>query len=74
MTPKGQSHAPRTELLEGVHYYLEAGRWVFTERFLLERGYCCSSGCRHCPYPGERECDTTSRFKEIDIGAEKIDN
>ena len=19
-------------------------------RFLLERGYCCESGCRHCPY------------------------
>jgi hypothetical protein len=23
---------------------------VFTEKFLRERGYCCESGCRHCPY------------------------
>ncbi len=23
---------------------------VFTASFLAERGYCCDSGCRHCPY------------------------
>ena len=23
---------------------------VFTELFLRERGYCCESGCRHCPW------------------------
>jgi hypothetical protein len=23
---------------------------VFTAAFLAERGYCCDSGCRHCPY------------------------
>ena len=23
---------------------------VFTAAFLAERGYCCESGCRHCPY------------------------
>jgi hypothetical protein len=23
---------------------------VFTAGFLAERGYCCQSGCRHCPY------------------------
>jgi hypothetical protein len=37
-------------LVEGVHYYIEHGRWVFTARFLRERGYCCKNGCRHCPY------------------------
>jgi hypothetical protein len=26
------------------------GHTVFTARFLAERGYCCDSGCRHCPY------------------------
>ena len=24
--------------------------YSFTEKFLLKRGYCCESGCRHCPY------------------------
>ena len=36
---------------EGRDYYLdENGYVVFTEDFLLRRGYCCGNGCRHCPY------------------------
>jgi hypothetical protein len=31
-------------------YYLENGKVVFTPKYHLERGYCCGSGCRHCPY------------------------
>ena len=27
-----------------------SGLTVFTARFLAERGYCCDSGCRHCPW------------------------
>jgi len=23
---------------------------VFTAQFLWDRGYCCDTGCRHCPY------------------------
>ena len=37
-------------LEEDVDYYIENGLYVFTERYLLKRGYCCQSGCRHCPY------------------------
>jgi hypothetical protein len=29
---------------------MENGLIVFTEAFHLKRGYCCKSGCRHCPY------------------------
>jgi hypothetical protein len=37
--------------VEGVHYYInEEGLVVFTERYLMERGYCCGNGCKHCPY------------------------
>jgi hypothetical protein len=28
----------------------QTGNFVFTALALLERGYCCGSGCRHCPY------------------------
>lgn len=28
----------------------ETGFAVLTAQFLLKRGYCCGSGCRHCPY------------------------
>lgn len=37
-------------LVEGVDYYFENGLMVLSEHFLLKRGYCCGSGCRHCPY------------------------
>lgn len=38
------------ELEEGRDYYLENGKLVFSAIFLRKRGYCCESGCRHCPY------------------------
>ncbi len=39
------------KLIEGIDYYYdEHGRWVFTEKYLKERGYCCKNGCKHCPY------------------------
>jgi hypothetical protein len=31
-------------------YYIENGFVVMTEQYHLRRGYCCESGCRHCPY------------------------
>jgi hypothetical protein len=37
-------------LVEGVDYYIEDGLMVFTAHYLRNRGYCCQSGCRHCPY------------------------
>jgi hypothetical protein len=40
-------------LVAGRDYYLESGLLVFTAAFLRERGYCCESGCRHCPYSKE---------------------
>lgn len=36
--------------IEGIDYYLTEGRVVFTAKYLTERGYCCGSGCTHCPY------------------------
>ena len=47
----GRSDKP----IEGIDYYMENGRWVFTSWSHLKRGYCCGSGCRHCPYPKEKE-------------------
>jgi hypothetical protein len=38
------------QLIEGEDYYVENGKYVFTAHYLLKRGYCCESGCRHCPY------------------------
>lgn len=38
------------QLIEGLDYYLENGKWVFTEWFHLKRGHCCGNRCRHCPF------------------------
>jgi hypothetical protein len=43
------------DLAAGEDYYLEDGKWVFTAKYLARRGYCCRSGCRHCPYGYVRE-------------------
>ena len=31
-------------------YKTEDGYIVFTEKYHLKRGFCCLSGCKHCPY------------------------
>jgi hypothetical protein len=31
-------------------FYYEGPYMVFTAAYHLKRGYCCNSGCRHCPY------------------------
>lgn len=36
--------------IEGEDFYWEGPYMVFTAKFLKDRGYCCESGCRHCPY------------------------
>jgi len=38
------------QLTEGRDYYIESDAMVFTASYLERRGYCCGSGCRHCPY------------------------
>ena len=40
----------RMGLVPGDHYLSPEGYIVFTEQYHLRRGYCCQSGCRHCPY------------------------
>lgn len=36
---------------EGLDYYFnEEGKMVLTARYLLNRGYCCGNGCKHCPF------------------------
>ena len=40
-----------TPLLQEDFYIDDkTGYIVFTKAYHLKRGYCCGSGCRHCPY------------------------
>ncbi|MFL6211918.1 MAG: DUF5522 domain-containing protein [Pyrinomonadaceae bacterium] len=60
--------AQQTPLVEGEDFYWEGADMVFTARFHLRRGYCCESGCRHCPYraPAEKEEDAIADTSEKD--------
>jgi len=40
----------KIELTQEDIYFNEQGYRVFTEKYHLKRGYCCKSGCRHCPF------------------------
>ncbi|MBX2967241.1 MAG: hypothetical protein KF845_13935 [Cyclobacteriaceae bacterium] len=46
-------------------YYFENGLLVFTAHYHLKRGYCCRSGCRHCPYGYEKENNTRLQKRKI---------
>ncbi len=45
------SHLKKHISIEDGDYYLTPeGYKCFTEQYHRKRGYCCESGCRHCPY------------------------
>jgi hypothetical protein len=56
----------QNKLVEGVdYYYNEDGLIVLTEKYHLERGYCCGNGCRHCPYNYENVKKTRKAESEV---------
>jgi len=50
MTDDYSSFSKRSNLNSEDYYLSEEGYIVFTEKYHLKRGYCCKSGCKHCPY------------------------
>lgn len=50
----------RNQFEEGDYYVNDDGYRVFTEQYLLKRGYCCKNGCKHCPYGWDKK---TQKFK-----------
>ncbi len=53
--PKQVTESDMNDVTSSIEsdYYLENGYVVFTEVYHKKRGYCCGSGCRHCPFPKE---------------------
>ncbi len=52
----------KKDLIEGEDYYIsEQGHyWIFTEKYHLDRGYCCKSvkQCKHCPFQKVEKLET----------------
>jgi hypothetical protein len=58
-------------LKEGIDfYYNEQGLMVLTEKYHLERGYCCGNGCRHCPFDYEK----VPGLRRLELLAQKAAN
>jgi hypothetical protein len=53
----------KKEWLPGDFYYSEEGYIVFTEQYHLRRGYCCKSGCKHCPYGYDKKSGQIKKRK-----------
>lgn len=48
----------KSKLNPDEFYLSSEGYIVFTEVYHLKRGYCCKSGCRHCPYGYDKKTDS----------------
>lgn len=42
-------------------YYTLEGYKCFTSKYHLKRGYCCKSGCKHCPYGFDKKTGTLKK-------------
>ena len=51
----------KDKLNEDEYYLSPEGYVVFTEKYHLKRGYCCKSGCRHCPYGFDKKTGTIKK-------------
>lgn len=48
--PPQNPEQPASSVEEDEDSYFDGPYLVFTAAYHLKRGYCCQSGCRHCPY------------------------
>ena len=55
----------KKELIEGVDYELDHAnkKVIFSKKYLLNRGYCCTKLCKNCPYGFTEEYNNTHKPK-----------
>lgn len=58
-----KSNKERLTFVEGEDFYFDGGLMVLTAKYLSERGFCCGSGCRHCPYPKNERAEAMLKKK-----------
>ena len=50
--------------IKSIDYYMSPeGYIIFTEKYHLKRGFCCKSGCKHCPYGYDKKTDLINKKK-----------
>jgi hypothetical protein len=58
-----EAKAAEKTFVEGLDFYFDGGLMVLTERLLRNRGFCCGSGCRHCPYSDKERAEAILKKK-----------
>jgi hypothetical protein len=61
MSDDFSSFSKRSNLDSEDYYLSDEGYIVFTEKYHLKRGYCCKSGCKHCPYGYNKKTNTIKK-------------
>lgn len=61
MSNEFSSFSKRSNLDSEDYYLSEEGYIIFTEKYHLRRGYCCKSGCMHCPYGYDKKTSTVKK-------------
>lgn len=56
----------KKDFIQGIHYYLEGDRVIFTSLFHLQRGQCCGNHCRHCPFEPRHKHGTKNISQEFE--------
>jgi len=59
-----KAHKAACDAKEKMYIDPESGFSVFTEYGHLQRGKCCGSGCRHCPYNHQNLKDKVGKMKQ----------
>lgn len=54
----------KKQFIKDIHYYMDGTRVVFTALSHIQRGQCCGTGCRHCPYDPKHKKGTVVLAKE----------
>jgi len=54
----------KKELNPDEYYVSPEGYIIFTETYLLKRGYCCKNGCKHCPYGYNKKTGMLDKHKK----------
>jgi len=57
---------------KGKDYYLENGSIIYTESYLINRGTCCGSNCRHCPF--DPTASKGNKILKKDLGQDLYDS
>jgi len=61
MSEDNLGFSKRKNLDPDDYYMSDLGFLIFTEKYLLKRGYCCKNGCKHCPYGYDKKTDSIKK-------------